>query len=350
MKVPEPRKLPSGNWFIQLRLGGESIPITDEDRDVCIAKAMGIKSGLIKERSKPKDITVGQAIDAYIKERENILSPCTIRSYKHIRKFRFQGIIDTKTSALTRAKIQNAINVDAAEVKPKTLKNAVGLIKAAITDYITCDISRLTMPAKEPREITIYDSDNLKKLFKAVENDPIELAILLAACLGLRRSEILGLKTEDFNKDNNTVTIHCARVPDAENNLVEKTTKTVKSTRTLPCPEFIMDKIPESEGFLYPDFKQNYIAARLERICKRNELPHITLHGLRHTNASIMLALNIPDKYAMERGGWSSNQTMKNIYQHTLNEHRIAADAAVNSYFNTIVNSDNANENANENN
>ena len=28
MKVPAPRKLPSGSWFIQLRLGGESIPVT----------------------------------------------------------------------------------------------------------------------------------------------------------------------------------------------------------------------------------------------------------------------------------------------------------------------------------
>ena len=44
MKVPEPRKLPSGSWFIQLRLGGESIPVSSTSKQVCIKEAQAIKA------------------------------------------------------------------------------------------------------------------------------------------------------------------------------------------------------------------------------------------------------------------------------------------------------------------
>lgn len=43
MKVPEPRKLPSGSWFIHLRLGGESIPVTSTSKQTCIKEAQAIK-------------------------------------------------------------------------------------------------------------------------------------------------------------------------------------------------------------------------------------------------------------------------------------------------------------------
>ena len=51
----------------------------------------------------------------------------------------------------------------------------------------------------------------------------------------------------------------------------------------------------------------------------------LTFHDLRHLNASVMLMLGIPDKYAMERGGWATNTTLKNVYQHTFDEKRHAA-------------------------
>ena len=44
MKVPEPRKLKSGTWFIQMRLGGESIPVSAPTRTECIKQAEKIKA------------------------------------------------------------------------------------------------------------------------------------------------------------------------------------------------------------------------------------------------------------------------------------------------------------------
>ena len=63
----------------------------------------------------------------------------------------------------------------------------------------------------------------------------------------------------------------------------------------------------------------------------------ITFHDLRHLNASVMLALNVPEKYAMERGGWKTPNVMKNVYQHTFSAQRIQIDSQINDYFNAII-------------
>lgn len=338
LKVPVPRQLPSGSWFIQLRLGGESIPITAGTERECLETARAVKAGLIETKKKQPAKTVGQAIDEYIAGRDQILSPATLRTYKHIRRYRFQGIMDLDVSKLTPEILQSALNQEAADIKPKTLKNAWGLLKSALSPYTDAVNRKFTFPQPEPRDVQIYDREQLRTLFAACQGDDVELAVLLAACLGLRRSEILALEYSDFDRRAKTVTINKARVPDEHNQLVLKGTKTVKSTRTLPCPDYILDKVPKGKsGYIYEGHQQNYLQGRLRAVCKRAGLPEISLHKLRHTNASVMLALNVPDKYAMERGGWSNNQTMKRIYQHTISEEKQKTDATINDFFSDLV-------------
>jgi hypothetical protein len=50
-----------------------------------------------------------------------------------------------------------------------------------------------------------------------------------------------------------------------------------------------------------------------------------------------MLSLNIPDKYAMERGGWSSPSVMKSVYQHTFSAEREAIEDKIDNYFNGLL-------------
>ena len=52
LKIPEPRLLTSGNYFIQLRINGKSISITENDYNVCKARARAIKAGIIEEKNK----------------------------------------------------------------------------------------------------------------------------------------------------------------------------------------------------------------------------------------------------------------------------------------------------------
>ena len=77
------------NWFIQLRLGGSSIPVTgstDTERrnNAALIKAE-YKTGKRSIPTKKEDQTLGQLCDAYIEKYEKVLSPSTIRGYNSVR-------------------------------------------------------------------------------------------------------------------------------------------------------------------------------------------------------------------------------------------------------------------------
>ena len=70
---------------------------------------------------------------------------------------------------------------------------------------------------------------------------------------------------------------------------------------------------------------------------KAANLPHMTFHDLRHVNASVMSFLNVPDKYAMERGGWTTDKVMKGTYMQVYNSERIKIDDNIDNYFETAL-------------
>ena len=136
MKVPEPRKLSSGKWFIQLRLGGESVSISDFSKKECLRQAQLIKAEyLAGKRQKqmnpaPESPALTEAIDRYIAQRSNTLSPATIRGYRTIQRNRFQEQMSRRLDQIAPEDWQGIVNQEAARCGPKTLKNAWGFIRS----------------------------------------------------------------------------------------------------------------------------------------------------------------------------------------------------------------------------
>lgn len=50
-------------------------------------------------------------------------------------------------------------------------------------------------------------------------------------------------------------------------------------------------------------------------------------------SASIMHALGVPDRYIMERGGWSTDKTLKAVYQHTMSDQAQEFNKRIKSHF-----------------
>lgn len=63
----------------------------------------------------------------------------------------------------------------------------------------------------------------------------------------------------------------------------------------------------------------------------------MTFHDLRHVNASIMTILNVPDKYAQERGEWKTDNIMKSTYMQTFSEQRKEVDKQVDNYMYDVI-------------
>lgn len=347
LSVPKPRQLPSGKWFIQLRLNGKSIPITKSTERECIEEARAIKAGIL-ETKQHDDRTVGDVIDAYINSISNVASPSTIDSYERKRRNNLQSLMPLTVDELTKDTVQAAINEDAKKYAGKTIKDALAVVRVATGIRFKKD--ELKLPSTAPKKTPpVLSSDDIQKLIVALAEigGEVECAALLAMWLSLRRSEIKGLEWQDIGEDGIAVTK--AMVYDKHHKLVEKITKTEKSRRYIRCSPYVLDKIKAlpQKGDKVFQMSTSGLWNGVTNACKQAGIKHTYLHGLRHTNATVMAMLKIDVKYAMKRGGWSSADTMRKIYQDIMAEAEVQVADDIDAYFLKLANGQIANENAN---
>lgn len=320
MKVPEPRKLPSGSYFIRLRLGGEDIPITCSTAKEATRKATLIKAEyLAGKRAAPpaQPRTLRQEIDRYIAARSNTLSPLTIRGYRIIQKNRFQALLDRVPASVAPGEYQGIINAEAALCAPKTLKNAWGFLRTVIHEATGRYPPDVKLPAQVPGKGRFLAPDEIRTFVRAIAPTKYAVPALLALS-SLRISEIEALRWEDIPKKPKLIQVKGAVVLDEKNKRVQKASnKNTSSTRSVPI------MIPELAAALERDrqprgpvmtMTQNSFRAGLLKVCRDNGLPELTPHDLRRSYASLAYHLRIPEKITAEIGGWSDLTTMHKIY------------------------------------
>jgi integrase len=339
-------QLPSGNWRVLVYAGkdanGKRIyeSFTDIKKNKAELAALEWQEHYKEISRDSSNMTVEEAIDAYIKLKSNLLSPSTIRGYDIIKRNRLKGIINTKLCKLTQNNIQEAINNEAKKLSPKSVYNTYGLLTAILTQYRPgWNIQKIALPQKEKPDGKALSKQEIAILLNGIEGDFIEIPILLALWLGLRRSEVMGLKWSDIDFTNNKITIRRAVVPGKKSRATEKKTKTMKSNRVLNLPLYVADKIkslPRCNEYLF-NMHIDTPTKRFNKICKRLSLGDYSFHDLRRSMATVGVTLNIADKVMMERGGWSNPQTMKNIYQVALENDVDQADRAISAYFESII-------------
>ena len=210
--------------------------------------------------------------------------------------------------------------------KSRELLN-MAMKEAVIQDYIR----RNPIPATKPYPrrkptIIILNKANVKRLLKAAYNSGWYLEILLGLFCGLRKGEISGLKFGDFDSKRRTIYIQrqitsnpivpkgASKIQSYE--VIEKPPKTDNSYRLLRIPEAVAKEI-EKRKILVEANKQQYgeqyfdhgyiscqenglphstaaMNSALTKLCSRNGLPHITVHGLRHMYATILIEQKVP--------------------------------------------------------
>lgn len=334
VSIPKIKQLPSGAYNCNLRLKDadgkvQSISITDADYKIVEAKAIAIKSGVLEAKAKPRENpTLQETLDKYIDIRRATRSPSTIRGYVTIARTRFQPYMHRRVNTFTPELCRRMVSEEAKLCSPKTLKNAWRFVASAIYEE-TGERFDPPLPQDEPNELPYLTPEQLPIFLDALRGDIIEVAALLGLC-SLRRSEILGLAWDNVDLDNGTIKVAGAVVYDENGDLTEKkTTKNATSRRTVPISIPRLAELLEAEEnkagrvvTLAPETIRNH----LKIICRDNDLPLISTHGLRHTFASVAYMLNMPERVVMQIGGWSNTSTMHKIYVR-LSERYIATEA-----------------------
>ena len=335
------KKTPSGNWRVQIFLGTDQDgtkrkkSITAPTKREAERQAMEylVENGL--KKLDPQMLTVRQAVRGYIELKRNVLSPSTIYGYQNILKHRLQSLMDLEVHELNSLTMQKAINDDAANSHSKTIREAKSLIVTALKMYgIKLELN-VTLPPKQP---VIKNLPTAEQVIRMIQGTDIELPCMLSIWLSLRISEVRGLQFGDI-KDG-VMTVQRSKISLANKDVVRNVNKTYSSTRRLFVPPYIMDLInavphQSEEDFIVPMHYQ-VIGSHLRKLATKHGYK-MTLHDLRHLNASVMLMLGVPDKYAMERGGWSTNSTLKTVYQHTFSEERKNVDRKIDDFFEDVL-------------
>lgn len=239
------KKLKSGSWRV-LAYVGKNVTKSGYKSFTAATKKEAERLAAAYEPPEPRgdvpDITVGQAIDEYIAMKDAVLSPSTIRSYRVIRRNWLQGLMDIQVYDLTQADVQRAVNREAASGKsPKTLRNAHGLLRAAIDAVRPELMLRTTLPQKKKPDIKIPTKEEVDALIDAADPE-LANAIRLAAMLGLRRSEICALTWDDISDE--TLTVSKAVVRDSTGTWVTKPPKSYSGYRVLTMPRAVQKCFP----------------------------------------------------------------------------------------------------------
>ena len=198
---------------------------------------------------------------------------------------------------------------------------------------------RATPPRPTSTDVVYYTPACLSRLLREVEGLPLELPVKLACHLGLRRSEVLGLRWRDVDLQTGLLSVRRVRTT-VGYRVVEKVPKTSDSCRTLsiraldgllellralqsgrrrdglPCgPDDYLVLNPEGEPW-HP----NVLSAHLTAFVAAHGLPPITFHGLRHTFASMASSARVPMYQISRAMGHASPSITQRIYTHLFDQ------------------------------
>lgn len=286
---------------------------------------------LRKKNRQSSDLKLSEAMEKYLEIKSNTLSPSTIRGYNSLRRNAYGYLENRRINQITSEDIQSFVNEYAIDHSAKTCSNALGFLTAVITAFIPDAVFRVRIPQKKAVDYYTPSDDDIKRLLDAAKYPPLYRAILLSAFGTLRRSEVCGLKKEDIAGD--VITVRRARIETENGFIIKDFLKNDTSHRQIIYPQFVIDAMQECTDEFLVNMTPQRLDVAFARARKRAGLPYFRFHDLRAYSVSIAHAIGIPDSYLMERGGWKTDHTFKQIYRRTISKENEEISAKLNDHF-----------------
>lgn len=291
----------------------------------------------VQHRDVPA-LTFGQALDRYITDRSQVLSPATYREYRRSQARDFDELLPIPVANITSAVLQRWVNhlmlvpVPSRRSHPdpdepvrcrsaKTVANIYRMATGALSLY-TDRRFRVHLPERYVPEPKLPSEDDVVRLLAYLKDkdDPMYLPVLLALFVPCRRSEICALTTDDL--DGSVLHIKAAVVQDHEKQWVGKQTKTRRGTRSVEIPAFVAEEIKKKDGKI-TDLMPNMITSRWPHVARHVGIT-CRFHDLRHWADSFLHKQGLSDQEITARAGHSP-QVFRGTYLHSVGKDRAVA-------------------------
>ena len=275
-----------------------------------------------------KLVAEGQVIP-YFKDKQTLLTEITSEDIQEFIYKKYEnGRLDGKggLSVGTLKHIKNIVN--------QSLSLAVKEKKIRMNPCADIELPRNAKPKKT---FNYYTTAEMFDFLKLIKDEELYLLILMTAFYGLRRSEVLGLRWKSIKLDENIFTIEhtVVKVSTVDR---KDSTKTKDSYRSYPLLPMIKEALLKHKSeqeknkelfgncyedsdyvFVWPDgtpYSPDFISRKFSKILKKYNMKKIRFHELRHSSASMLLAMGVTLKDVQTWLGHSDISTTADIYSH----------------------------------
>ena len=254
----------------------------------------------------------------------------------------------SKALQIPKSELFKATTTENKKLAAKTIKQYHIFISSVMERAVKWGIitdnpcRRVDPPKVTQKEIECLTDEQAIIFLEKLQEESLENQVIFNILLltGMRRGELMGLEWSDIDFTNNTITIRRTSQYTPEKGIYTDTTKTEKSKRMIAIPlqltQLLKDyslyqmKMQQDIGdkWVYSDrlltkwngepMHPNTPYSVLQKLLVKYDLPKVSLHSLRHTNATIMINNGADIRTVSGRLGHSQTSTTLNIYAHAL--------------------------------
>lgn len=263
----------------------------------------------------------------------------TMNKYRMTHRWLIRLVPNLTLEELDRIEYQKLLNEYAKTHERQTTMDFHHQMKGAILDAVDeglidrdptrkAIIKGKTPRAKKTKYLNQFQLQTLLSNLELKEEVNWDYFILLVAKTGMRFSEALGLTPEDFNFRQQSVSISKTWDYKGEGGfLLTKNHSSIRKVQidwqtVIQFAELIKG-LPEDKPIFVKENQKIYnstINDKLERLCKKSNVPVISIHGLRHTHASLLFFAGVSTPSVARRLGHSSINTTQKTYLHIIQE------------------------------
>lgn len=269
--------------------------------------------------------------------KEGAVRKVTMQKYKLSLMWIKKLVPKLKLIDIDRTEYQKLLNEYGKTHERQTTMDFHHQIKSAIIDavdegYIEKDPTRKVIikgkapTVKKPKYLNQFELHSLLKQLELNDAVTMDWLILLIAKTGMRFSEAIAITPDDFDFVHQTLSVN--KTWDYKDNGTFQPTKNKSSIRKIQIDWMVVsqfsglvknldhDKPIFIKGKIYNSTANEF----LKRKCKEANIPAITIHGLRHTHASILLFAGVSIASVAKRLGHSTMTTTQKVYLHIIQE------------------------------
>ncbi|MBR1955003.1 MAG: site-specific integrase [Clostridia bacterium] len=330
------KKRPDGRYWARYYKDGKQCCVYGRTVDECLSALKQALAGKPKKQKEPsKQMTLAEWLEKWLELYK--VGKVKASTLEQMRRY----LRDISTKIATKA-VKKITAIDLQEFlngveRPRKREKLYTFLKDAFTRATKTKViadnpfDAIDKPRHEKKQSRALTHEEETRFVDACQQSNYGALYLLCLYQGLRLGEALALTYEDINFDEMTLTIN--KSIDSLGKLT--TPKTATSNRTIPLFKRSLAVLRrDTTGKVFPYTRKGYQVAML-RICKKLNLPGVSVHTLRHTFATRCSEAGIAAKTVQKWLGHSSINMTLNVYTHVNADFERKETVKIDTYFDT---------------